>query len=78
MSASLQADFMLSGEVEVINSGDTEVHLTGYQTLTSMELADGSPSLSEDDEYLKEQMVLNSKALEKAVRVQLPAIYNCP
>ena len=78
MSASLQADFMLSGEVEVINSGDTEVHLTGYQTLTSMELADGSPSLSEDDEYLKEQMVLNSKALEKAVRVQFPAIYGCP
>ena len=50
---------MLSGEVEVINSGESEVHLTGYQTITNMLEGDfppSSPSLSEDDEDFEEEL----------------------
>lgn len=43
-----QGDFMLSQEVQIVNHGKSEVHLTGYQTTTDM--MDPEGELGEDFE----------------------------
>lgn len=85
LEVSLQADFMLSGEVEVINTGESEVHLTGYQTITNiddiqmdgglgigaeMEVSE-SPSLSEDDEDFEEEEARRQLGLQVSLQIGL-------
>ena len=60
MNVTLQGDFMLSQEVEFVNRGKSEVHLTGYQTTTVVMDPEADLESDEEDDIDMDQHILVS------------------